>query len=143
MLDELITFVAGDGNDLDAQAARDAACDVLDQIFGDADTWAELTDTAGTVVSRDGLVMLLESFLARYVYNRVPVIAERLNRMTDPQMVQRADDEMRQIIAVMVSVRIPSDPFAVDWAGSEGQQIADDAVRLTYEALQGLDGDAQ
>jgi hypothetical protein len=143
VLDELITFVAGDGNDLDGQAARDAACDVLDKVFGDADTWTELTDAADLTVSRDGLATLLETFLAQYVYNRVPVIAERLNRMTDPQMVQRADEEMRQIIAVMVSVRIPQDPFAVDWAGSEGRQIADDAVRLTYDALQGLDGDTQ
>jgi hypothetical protein len=41
VLDDLITFIAGD--DLDSQAARDAACDVLDEIFGDADTWTELT----------------------------------------------------------------------------------------------------
>jgi len=143
VLDELITFVAGDGDDLDSQAARDAACDVLDQIFGDADTWTELTDTADLAISRDMLTSLLETFLAQYVYNRVPVIAERLSRMTDPHAMRRADEEMRQIIQVLVSLRLPQDPFTVDWSGPEGRQIAENTVRMTYEALQGLDGGAQ
>ncbi|MFI7640551.1 hypothetical protein [Nonomuraea sp. NPDC049400] len=143
VLDELITFIAGDGDDLDSQAARDAACDVLDEVFGDADTWPELTDTAEMTVSRENLPTLLEKFLAQYVYNRVPVIAERLSRITDPNAVRQADEEMRQIIQVLVSLRIPNDPFTVDWAGPEGHQIAEDTVRMTYEALQGLDGDAQ
>jgi hypothetical protein len=143
VLDELITFVAGDGDDLDSQAARDAACDVLDEVFGDADTWTELTDTVEMTVSRENLPSLLEMFLAQYVYNRVPVIAERLSRIADPHAVRRADEEMRQIIQVLVSLRLPQDPFTVDWAGPEGRQIAEDTVRMTYEALQGLDGDAQ
>lgn len=143
VLDELITVIAGDGDDLDSQAARDAACDVLDEVFGDADTWAELTDRAEMTVSRESLTTLLETFLAQYVYNRVPVIAERLSHITDPNAVRHADEEMRQIIQALVSLRIPSDPFTVDWAGSEGRQIADDTVRMTYEALQGLDGAGQ
>jgi hypothetical protein len=143
VLDELITFVAGDGDDLDSQAARDAACDVLDEVFGDADTWTELTDTAEMTVSRENVASLLELFLAQYVYNRVPVIAERLSRITDPHAVRQADEEMRQIIQVLVSLRLPGDPFTVDWSGSEGRQIAEETVRMTYEALQGLDGDEQ
>ncbi|WP_424184179.1 hypothetical protein ACOBQX_19900 [Actinokineospora sp. G85] len=143
VLDELITYITGDGNDLDSQAARDAACDVLDEVFGEADTWTELSDTAESAVTRENLPTLLEAFLAQYVYNRVPVIAERLSRIADPHAVRKADEEMRQIIQVLVSLRIPDDPFAVDWAGQEGHQIAEDTVRSTYETLQGLDGDAQ
>ncbi len=143
VLDELITFIAGDGDDLDSQAARDAACDVLDEVFGDADTWTELSNTAEMAVSRENLPTLLETFLAQYVYNRVPVVAERLSRITDPHAVRHADEEMRQIIQVLVSLRIPKDPFTVDWAGPQGRQIAEDTVRMTYEALQGLDGEAQ
>ncbi len=143
VLDEMITFVAGDGDDLDSQAARDAACDVLEEVFGDADTWADLTNTADATVTRETLAALLESFLAHYIYNRVPVIAERLTRISDPHAVRRADEEMRQIIQTMVSLRLPNDPFAVDWPGPQGRQIADDALRATYEAIQGLDGDQQ
>ncbi|HKS47110.1 MAG TPA: hypothetical protein VJT49_18770 [Amycolatopsis sp.] len=139
MLDELITYVAGDGNDLDSQAARDAVCEVLDEVFADADTWDEMTDTAEAGVSRENLVPLLETFLSQYVYNRVPVVAERLSRITDPQAARHADEEMRQIIQDLVTLRLPDDPFTVDWAGPQGRQIAEDAVRITYETLQSLD----
>ncbi|XVS61897.1 hypothetical protein ACQPYE_26915 [Actinosynnema sp. CA-299493] len=139
VLDELITFVAGDGNDLDSEAARDAVCEVLDQVFADADTWDEMTDTTETTVSRESIVPLLEMFLAQYVYNRVPVVAERLSRITDPQAARRADEEMRQIIQDLVTLRLPADPFSVDWAGPQGREIAEDAVRITYETLQSLD----
>jgi hypothetical protein len=139
VLDELITFVAGDGNDLDSEAARDAVCEVLDQVFVDADTWDEMTDTTETTVSRESIVPLLEMFLAHYVYNRVPVVAERLSRITDPQAARRADEEMRQIIQDLVTLRLPADPFSVDWAGPQGREIAEDAVRITYETLQSLD----
>jgi hypothetical protein len=46
VLDGLITLIAGDGADIEAQAARDAACDVLDELYADAVTWEEL-ETAG------------------------------------------------------------------------------------------------
>jgi hypothetical protein len=141
VLDELVTLVAGTGDDLDAQAARDAACDVLDAIFGDADTWTELNDTVSMSVSRESLPSLLELFLTQYVYNRVPVVAERLSRITDPRLQRQADEEMREIISVLVLLRLPEDPFRVDWSGAEGRQIADDAIRMSYEALQGLDGE--
>lgn len=139
VLDELITFVAGDGNDLDSQAARDAACEILDEVFADADTWEEMSDIAEAGTSRENLVILLERFLAQYIYNRVPVIAERLSRIADPQAARHADEEMRQIIQDLVTLRLPDDPFAVKWAGPEGRQIAEDAIRIVYETLQSLD----
>ncbi len=137
VLDSLVTLLAGDGDDLDSQAARDAACDVLDEVFADADDWNELT---ATTVTRDGLVALLEAFLARYVYNRVPVIAERLGRITDPAAARAADEEMRQIVATLVALRLPDDPFAVDWSGAQGRRIAADAIRALYDTLEALDG---
>src|SRR6266511_1583871 len=61
VLDELVTLIAGDGDDLDSQAARDAACDVLDELFQGADTWEQLE---AATVSADELRGLLEVFLA-------------------------------------------------------------------------------
>jgi hypothetical protein len=136
VLDELVTLIAGDGDDLDAQAARDAACDVLDQLFQGADTWDEL---AATTVSADELRGLLEAFLVHYVYNRVPVIAERLGRLADPEAMRRADAQLRQIVEDLVVIRLPDDPFAVDWSGPEGAAIAADAIRDVYETLEALE----
>jgi len=137
VLDSLVTLIAGDGDDLDSQAARDAACDVLDEVFAEAEDWEDLT---AATVTREGLVALLEAFLTQYVYNRVPVIAERLARITDPAAARRADEEMRQIVATLVALRLPDDPFAVDWSGAQGRRIAGDAIRAVYDTLEALDG---
>lgn len=137
VLDGLVTLLAGDGDDLDSQAARDAACDVLDEVFADADTWQDL---AAATVTRDDMQALLEMFLARYIYNRMPVIAERLGRLTDQQAARQADADMRQLITDLVALRLPENPFTVDWAGSQGRQIADDTIGAVYETLEALDG---
>jgi hypothetical protein len=135
VLDALITFIAGDGDDLDAQAARDAACDVLEELFGDADQW---TDLASINVSADDLKRMLETFLALYVYNRVPVVAERLSRLDDAAQSQHADQEIHLIIADMVAMHLPEDPFTIDWRGGAGRALADDAIVSVYEALTAL-----
>lgn len=137
VLDGLVTLLAGDGDDLDSQAARDAACDVLDEVFADADTWQDL---AAATVTRDDMQALLEMFLARYIYNRMPVIAERLGRLADQQAARQADADMRQLITDLVALRLPEDPFTIDWAGSQGRQIADDTIGAVYETLEALDG---
>jgi hypothetical protein len=137
VLDELVTLIAGDGDDLESQAARDAACDVLDELFQGADAWDEL---AAATVSAEELRELLEAFLVRYVYNRVPVIAERLGRLADPEAMRRADAQLCRIVEDLVVIRLPADPFAVDWSGAEGAAIAADAIRGVYETLEALDG---
>lgn len=135
VLDALITLVAEDGADVEGQAARDAACDVLDQLFEDAETWDQLDEV---VLSGDELVHLLEVFLASYVYNRVPVIAERLARLVDPEAARRADSEMREIVENLLVINLPRDPLAIQWDGDEGRRIIDDAVRDVYEAIETL-----
>ena len=135
VLDGLITLIAGDAADVDSQAARDAACDVLDELFGDAETWAQL-DSVG-VTSRM-LEALLTMFLAHYIYNRVPVLAERLARLTDPAAVREADRQIVQMVQDLVALRMPDDPLTFDWSGPAGEQFADDAIRDVYEILQNL-----
>ena len=136
VLDELVTYIGGSGNDLDSAAARDAACDVLDEVFGDADSWQELDQVH---VDQGQLGTLLEHFLALYVYNRVPVVAERLSRLMDPVAIRKADQQMRHMIADLVVIGLPADPLAVDWGGEEGRTIAERAVASAYELLSALD----
>lgn len=136
VLDQLVTYIAGTGDDLDSSAARDAACDVLDELFGDADSWEELDQVN---MDRDEVGFVLEHFLALYVYNRVPVVAERLSRLTDPVAMRRADQEMRQIIADLVAIELPADPLAVDWGGAAGRAIAERSVASAYELLSALE----
>lgn len=136
VLDELITYLAGTGSDLDSVAARDAACDVLDEVFDDAETWADLENIT---VDRDDLHRILERFLTLYIYNRVPVVAERLAKTGDPAALRAADREMRTLISDFVVISMPDDPMSVDWHGPAGQAIVDRATDAAYRALSALD----
>lgn len=109
---------------------------MLDEVFGDADSWEELNQVS---VDRDQLGTILERFLALYVYNRVPVVAERLSRLTDPVAMRKADHEMREIIADLVAIELPADPLSVDWAGAQGRTIAETAIASAYELLSALE----
>lgn len=135
VVDELVTFVAGAGDDLDGQAARDAACEVLEELFGDADTWDELSSVT---VSAEQLAELLERFVAAYIYNRVPVVAERLSRIVDPAAMRAADLEMREIIEGFTAIHL-EDPFALDWGGDEGRAAVDEAMRDAYRVIAELE----
>lgn len=135
VVDELVTQLAGAGGDLDGQAARDAVCDVLEELFGEADSWEELEDQAA---SRNDVERLLELFLTHYIYNRVPVVAERLGTIADPEAARRADRQMRQIIEDCVAIELPPDPLSVDWSGAAGRALVESAVELAYQALEEL-----
>ncbi|WP_249644987.1 hypothetical protein [Nocardia sputi] len=138
VLDQLVTFIAGDGDELDSQAARDATCEVLDLLFAEADTFEELGEEFTAAVSREGVVEMLELFLSHYIYNKIPVLAERLGAITDPTAVQRADEQVRELIKGFVSLSLPEDPFTVDWAGAEGREIAANCFRTVYDTLEHL-----
>jgi len=141
VLDGLITLIAGDAADIESQAARDAACDVLDELYADAVTWAEL-ETAG--ITPEMLQTLLTMFLARYVYNRLPVLAERLARLTDPAAARDADQQIVEMIQDLVILRMPDQPLTFDWSGPEGRRFADETIHDVYDILGklGQDGHA-
>jgi len=141
VLEGLITLVAGDASDIESQAARDAICDVYDELYADAETWAEL-EAAG--VTSGMLKMLLTMFLARYVYYRLPVLAERLARVTDPAAARDADRQLVDMVRDLVVLQMPDDPFSFDWAGADGAGFAEQTIRDVYGILEALgrDGDA-
>lgn len=138
VLDGLVTLVAGDAADIESQAARDAVCDVLDELYADAGSWDDLDATG---VTPESLRALLTLFLAKYVYNRMPVLAERLARLMDPAAAKEADQQIVGMIHDLVVLRMPDDPLAFDWAGPDGRRFADDAIRDTYEVLGALGDD--
>ncbi|WP_045747277.1 hypothetical protein [Actinoplanes rectilineatus] len=136
VLDALAGYVAGDGADLDGQAARDAMFDVLAELYPDADSWADLDAVR---LNSDGVREMMELFLANYVYNRIPVIAERLARLDDPVKAQRAEEDLQQMVRSFVQLRLPDDALQIDWAGPQGRAVIDDTLSAVYEALSALE----
>jgi hypothetical protein len=133
VLGALITYIAGSGNDLEAQPARDAACDVLGELFPDTASYDDLT---AVVVDAAALEWLLALFLAAYIYNRVPIIAERLARLGDRQAAERADGELRDYIRAYVDLRLGDDPLAIDWTGAQGRAVIEQAIQAVYTLLE-------
>ena len=74
-------------------------------------------------------------FLARYIYNRVPVIAERLARISDPAKAQRAEEDLQRMVESFAALQLPGDPLRVDWDGTEGRRIIEETLQTVYEAL--------
>src|SRR5205085_1617176 len=66
----LVDLIAGAGSDLEGQAARAAALDVIDELFGDAENYDEL---AALDLDAEGVLRALEAFIAYFIYNRLLV----------------------------------------------------------------------
>lgn len=138
VIEGLLDQIAGDGEALEEQAARTAACDVLDELFGDADTYEQLE---ATVLDTDGVLTILQTFLAAYVYALLaPALDERLNRLGDPNLVRRREREMQEYTKAVVQLEINDvDPLTVDWNSGDGRKILDGAVRAVFEQLEALE----
>lgn len=74
-------------------------------------------------------------FLAHYIYNRLPVLAERLARLMDPVAARNADKQIVEMVRDYVELTLPDDPLSFDWTGDPGQAFADEAVRRIYDIL--------
>ncbi len=134
----LVDLIAGAGSDLEGQAARAAALDVIDELFHDADDYEEL---AALDLDADRVLRALEAFVAYFIYNRLlPQIDERLTRYADPARAEQLDRDLRELIRAQVRIRLrESDPMMVDWSGAGGRAIIESALRSVYGVLEDLE----
>lgn len=136
VLDGLLEAIAGPGSGLEEQAARSAACDVLDELFPpEADDYEELERVA---VDAEQVVEVLDRFLAAYIYHRMlPTIAEKLTHLEDHEAARDRANELREYIRLRVSLELENrKPLEVDWRGAEGQQMIERVLNDAYEVLE-------
>lgn len=138
VLEALLAIVAGPGGDLEAEAARQAACDVIELIFGDADSFGELDEVR---LDATALVDLLELFIGLCVFYRIlPQLADRLAKYSDPVNSALLEREMKEFIRGLVQLNLLGrEPLTVDWAGSEGANVIDRVVRGAYQHMESLE----
>ena len=133
----LVDYLAGDADSRDAAAARDAACDLIDALFGEADQYEELT---AVVVDANEVERVLRLFLTSYVMNRAEVISERLNRYTSAQQALEREGQIRDFVSAMLALQFSRlDPLRVDWGGDQGAQILQGTFEALYAQLEALD----
>jgi hypothetical protein len=134
----LVDLLAGSGSDLEDQAARAAALDVIDELFEERTDYDELAEIT---LDGDGVVAALEAFIAYYVYNRLlPQIDERLTRFADPARAEQLDGDLKQLIRAEVRIRLRDvDPLAFDWTSAEAHRLVEGLIRDAYRALEDLE----
>lgn len=137
VLDGLIDAIAGDGDDLESQAARSAAVDVVDELLPDEND----PDLAAGALSEDQVRELLVRYIAAYIYNRAaPVIEERLNRLGDPAQALARDIEIRDYVRSIVELRLAdTDTLSIDWQGQAGASVVQRILNGTYEMIEAYD----
>ena len=137
ILSELLDRFAGSGNDLEAQAARNALLDVLDEVLPE-DEGQPLDEVR---LDEAAVIELLQRYLAALIYNRaIPVIDERLTRLQNPQLARERDQELRGYIVALVRLRTQGkSSLELDWQGAEGHDFIESMVRAVYEQLEGLE----
>lgn len=133
VLSELLDAFAGTGSDLEAQAARSALLDVLDEIL------PEEGDVEAVVLDGAAVTEALLRYIAALVYNRaIPVIDERLTKLENQTLAQQRDKELRDYIAALVRLRAEAvEPLDIDWQGQQGRLFIDDILTAVYEELEG------
>ncbi len=133
ILSELLDRFAGPGSDLEAQAARDALLDVLDEVLPEDDV--SLDEVR---LDEASVIDLLQRYLSALVYNRaIPVIDERLTRLQNQRLAQRRDRELRDFIEALVRLRTQgTKPLSVDWSGADGRAFIEQMLQAVYEQLE-------
>ncbi len=137
VLEGLIEAIVPPGADLESEAARSAAFDVIGEIFPEGESYEEL---AGIELDRDGVLRALELFITWYIYNRAdPVIEQRLSRL-DTGEAERRNRELVDYIRQLVRLELGErDPFTVAWDGPEGRGIIEGLVGDVYRQLEAWD----
>lgn len=134
VLSELLDAFAGNGSDIETQAARNALLDVLDSVLPEEDE-IELNSIQ---LDEQAVTESLCRYLDALIYNlAIPIIDERLTRLENPALAQERDRELRDYIDALVRLRIQeASPLQVDWHGTEGQTFISDILRAVYDQLE-------
>ena len=134
VLSELLDAFAGSGSDLEAQAARSALLDVLDDLLPEDET----TPLDSVVLDEEGVADALYRYIAALVYNRaIAVIDERLTRLQNQTLAQQRDQELRDYIDALVRLRAQTTPLLdIDWQGQQGRHFIEGILRAVYDELE-------
>jgi hypothetical protein len=132
VLSGLLDAFAGSGSDLEAQAARAALLDVLDELLPDDG------DLEAVVLDEMAVTEALLRYIAALIYNRaIPIIDERLTKLENQTLAQQRDKELRDYIVALVRLRAQAaQPLDIDWQGQEGRDFIDGILRAVYEELE-------
>jgi hypothetical protein len=122
VLNEIAARVAGAGQTQEEAIAREAVLDVLVEIYGDAEVFA---DMEALEIDATAIRDFLARFLTDYIYKLV--LHDLGDRITDnagsPEEAARLEQQIREEIRSLVALDLSTiDPLNFDWSGPVGQE---------------------
>lgn len=138
VLEALVAIITGPGSDLEVEAARQAACDVIEQLFERRNTFEEME---AIEINEATLLKLLQSFLALCAFYRIlPQLTERLTKFSNPTDATELEDEMREFIRALVQLNLAGqDPLSLDWEGAQGRSLLRSVVQGAYQHMESME----
>jgi hypothetical protein len=133
VLSELVTAFAGSGSDLEAQAARNALLDVLDELLPE-----EGVDLATVQLDEAAVTDYLCRFIQALIYNlAIPIIDNALTKLQNPQLAQERDQVLRNYVDGLVRMHLrDTSPLEIDWQGEDGRAFIDQILHAVYDQLE-------
>jgi hypothetical protein len=133
VMNELAGRIAGAGESPEEAVARDALLDVLQEVFEDADTFADMD---AVVIDAETLRELLARYLTQYIFLRVlHELGERITDNASPGEAERLERQLGDQLRALVDLDLSTlDPVDFDWRGAVGrarlQELLADAYRM-------------
>jgi hypothetical protein len=134
VINEIAARVAGAGDSPEEAIAREAALDVLADVYADAETFADMDALA---IDADAIREFLSRYLIDYIYKRL--LHDLGDRITDnagsPEEAARLEQQIRSQIRALVALDLSTiDPIAFEWGGPTGRErirvLLADAFRM-------------
>lgn len=135
----LVDKLGGPASTINDSDARNALSRLMNELLGNLETPEEVEETLEQVVAKEGLEDLLSKFFGYYLYEQFcRVFYERLinrvGRQDADSYLRSILDTLKASLALKVSGRYLS---RINWAGAEGQNIADNILQETFEIFGG------
>jgi hypothetical protein len=139
VMEGLIEALGGDGGSLEDEAVRRAIIEAFRELYpDDAQSYEDLEAVA---LDHDGVVRLIEHFVAAWAYARLlPTLAEKFSHIEDPVTAKQRYDELRERMTKLVRLEIGDrDALNVAWRDTEGEAILSKVVDQLYEDMADLE----
>ena len=135
----LLDHLGGSANTVDEVDARNALSATLDEMLEDAETYQDVDELLEGLTGPEALEDLLHKFFSNYLFeqfNRTfyERLVERVGSVQADSFMQGIHEYIRSSIEARAQER---DLSSVNWAGPEGEAIAEEILTETFDIYAG------
>jgi len=135
----LVDKLGGPSSTVNDADARNALSKVMEELLKDLDTPEEVEEALSQVMEGEALEGLLDQFFGHYLFEQFcRVFYERLvSRVGQSNADSYLDSIFDTIKSAFDLMTSDKDLSQIDWAGADGQNIADQILQDTFEIFGG------